>query len=300
MTFTRRPAHERVFLAHVEDVKLVDPRRQDQERALVHDLRERRILHELHEVVLIDNFAWRNREIAADLEGVGVGHLHADLLAVAALQVLEQVVQSLHEVLSAGGDGLAQYFRVREHEVGGRQRVDVLPGIEVDFARGVLVEAFDAADRLVQVLGGDQVRLLDVVVEKILLPVVVLEAAVAFGRLNHGLRVLAEELQHRVLPQGRIVLPQFHLHLGELGGVGKEFAGHFVKRPGDTQFVAERRHAGRALTGDIVGHELAAALRDLRVDLCQLLRIRRGCCLRFTHALFLRKFGIARARYTRE
>ena len=64
-------------------------------------------------------------------------------LAAAALDVVEQVVQALHEVLAAGRDGLAEHLGIGQREVRRRQRVDVLAREEVDLLLGVLVEAVD-------------------------------------------------------------------------------------------------------------------------------------------------------------
>src|SRR3546814_6607859 len=48
------PADEGVLRPQVEDVILVDPRRDDQQRALVDLLGRGRVLDELHEVVLVE------------------------------------------------------------------------------------------------------------------------------------------------------------------------------------------------------------------------------------------------------
>ena len=53
----------------------------------------RLVLDQLHQVVLEDHLAGRGGDVLADLEGLGVGHLDAQL-AVAALDVLEQIVQA--------------------------------------------------------------------------------------------------------------------------------------------------------------------------------------------------------------
>ena len=70
---------EAVLRLQVQDVELVDPGRHDQERAFVDLLGCRRILDELHQLVLVDHLAGRGRDVLADLEGGLVGH--ADLQA---------------------------------------------------------------------------------------------------------------------------------------------------------------------------------------------------------------------------
>ena len=82
----------------IEDVELVDPGRHDQQRPLQHRLGRRRVLDELHQIVLEDHLAGRDREVAADLELRRVGL--ADLqVAAAGLDVLGQHVHAAHEVL---------------------------------------------------------------------------------------------------------------------------------------------------------------------------------------------------------
>ena len=94
-----RPLDQRVLFAQVEDVVLVDPRRHDEQRPLRHLLRRRLVLDQLHQVVLEDDLAGRGRDVDAELEGLGVGHRDLEL-AVAALDVVEQVVEALDEVLA--------------------------------------------------------------------------------------------------------------------------------------------------------------------------------------------------------
>ena len=74
--------------------------------------------------------------------------------------------------------------------------------VKIDFLRGLVVESY-AADGLITDAWRRSRRLLDIVVEKIALPVIVLEAAVTLGRLDHRRRALPEKAQHRVLPQGQ-------------------------------------------------------------------------------------------------
>ena len=116
MALRHRPADEAVPRPQVEDVELVDPRRHDQQRPLQHLLGRRRVLDQLHQVVLVDHLAGRDADVLADLEGVGVGHLDAQL-ALAALQVAQQVVEALQQVLAAGLGGLAQHLGVGQQEV---------------------------------------------------------------------------------------------------------------------------------------------------------------------------------------
>lgn len=57
--------------------------------------------------------------------------------------------------------------------------VDVLPGEEVDLLLGLIGQALDTRHLLVHPAGRDEVALLDVVEQEVLVPVLVLEAAVS-------------------------------------------------------------------------------------------------------------------------
>jgi hypothetical protein len=56
---------------HLEHVELVDPRRHDEQRAAPDVGRRRRILDELHQLVLIDDLARRRRDVFAEPEVTG-------------------------------------------------------------------------------------------------------------------------------------------------------------------------------------------------------------------------------------
>src|SRR5208337_772135 len=167
-----------VIRAQVEDVELVDPRRYDQQWALEHRIGERLVLDELHHVVLVDDLAGRDADVAAEVEGGVVHHLDRQL-ALAALEVGEQVVQAAQQVLAAGFRGLAQDLRIGEQEVARAHRVDELAGVEVDLLRRLRIDPIDVAHDLLQVAGGQQVALLDEVEDLVFFPGVVSEPLVA-------------------------------------------------------------------------------------------------------------------------
>ena len=95
---------EAVLRLQVEDVELVDPRRHDHQRPLVHLLGRRRVLDQLHQVGLEHDLARRGRDVPADLERVEVGHPDREP-ALAALEILQHVLQAAQQVLAAGLDG---------------------------------------------------------------------------------------------------------------------------------------------------------------------------------------------------
>jgi hypothetical protein len=62
----------------------------------------------------------------------------------AALDVVQEIVQSLDEILPARSHRFAKHFGIGEREVRRRERVDVLAREEVDLLLGLVVQAFHA------------------------------------------------------------------------------------------------------------------------------------------------------------
>ena len=90
------------FLRHeIEDVVLVDPWRHDDERPLVNLLGRRRVLDELDEIVLEDDLARRDGEIAPDLEGAEIRLADAQQI-LRLLKVVREMRHALHEILRIG------------------------------------------------------------------------------------------------------------------------------------------------------------------------------------------------------
>ena len=177
MAPVHRPLDEGVLRAEVQDVELVDPRRDDEQRPPAHRLRGGRVLEELHQVVLEHDLAGGDRDVLARLELVEVGHLHPEP-APAPFEVFEHVLESLYEVLAARLHGAPDHLGVRHREVGRREGVDELPGVEVHLVRGMCIEPFRPAHRREHELRRQQVALLDVVVDGVPGPGVVGEPTV--------------------------------------------------------------------------------------------------------------------------
>jgi hypothetical protein len=125
------PLDEGVLRFQVEDVELVDPGRHDQQRPPPHLGRRRRVLDQLHQVVLEDDLAGRRRHVLAEPEGPLVRHRDREPAA-AALQVGDQMLETAHQVLAAAVERLAQHLRIRGDEVGGRPGIDQLARVELD------------------------------------------------------------------------------------------------------------------------------------------------------------------------
>ncbi len=239
------PAQEGILFAKVEDVVLVDPRRNHEERALPLLFRRRLVLDELHELVLEHDLAGCRRDVDAEFERLGVGHRDLEL-AVAALDVVQQVVQALDEVLAARGDRLAIHLGIGQREVRRRQRVDVLAREEIHLLFRVLVQALDVRHFVVQPARRDEVALLDVVEQEMLVPVLVLESLVALRGNGHRVRRAPHHLHHRTLPEVHVVPPQVHLRFGEARRIREHLRGHFHERLAQSKLVGGH---GPALAG---------------------------------------------------
>ena len=194
------PFDERLFRREVEHVKLVDPGRHDQDRALEHLLRRRRVLDELHQVVLEDHLAGRGREIAPDLEHRGVGL--ADLeVAVAGFDVLGQHVHAAREVGGIGAERLAQQLRIGQHEVRRRDRIDDLANVELSLLLGQRVEPLGVLDQVVGPFHRQQIGLLEEIEELVARPFRIGKALVARVGRRHRLRIFARHALHRSGPE---------------------------------------------------------------------------------------------------
>ena len=192
----------------------------------------------------------------------------------AAFEILQEMLEALEQVLSAGLARRLQHLGIRQREVGRRERIDELPREELHLARRLRVEALRLGDRALHVVGGDQVRLLDVVEQEVVLPQLAPEAVVAAGRSLHGLGLAAGRLHDHGLPELQVVVPRADLRLGELRRVGPELLREFHEGAVDPEVVARRlRGVGVGLLLDELAHDLRGALGDVRERLLQGFRI---------------------------
>ncbi len=202
-----------------------------------------------------------------------VGHADAQL-PFALLDVGEQVVQPLDQVVAARGHGLAQHLRVGGGEIGWRQRVHVLAREEGDLLLRVLGQALDAGHRVLDVPRRDQVGLLDVVEHEVARPVVVLEPAVALGRLGDRDMVLPEHLHPGRLPQAHGIDPVVDRCGGEGARVHEHARVQVHVGLGDPQLVLH--HRGDALLEVLLPELLQdarGALGDLVQHACRFLAV---------------------------
>ena len=219
MALAHAVTDERAVRLEVEHVVLADARRDDQQRALVHLLRERRVLEELHHVVLEHHGARRRGEVLPDLERRLVGEGDAALADVG-----EEVPQAAREVLAAGRSGELHRLRVGRGEVRGRDRLEI-PAREEEVFLPRLACQLRGLGELHHVARVEQVRLPQVVEERLLRPLRRLEPPVGGLGADHRL-LLAAGVQP---PQQLLLrLPVAALDLQQLLLVG---LGHRRRRP---------------------------------------------------------------------
>ena len=186
----RRVADERVLGLQVEDVVLVDAGRNEQEGTRVDLGRQRLVLDQLEQPVLVDDRALAGRDVPADVERRLVG-----LRDLAALQVGQQVPEAGLQALAAGLEQRLLRLRVGRQEVRRRGRLDPLLHGELDALLGLAIH-LDRVGHLVQELGVEQVRAGIQRRERILLPRRVGEARV-LDRLARLVGMLEERRPHR-------------------------------------------------------------------------------------------------------
>jgi len=234
-----RPSDERLLLRQVEDVELVDPRRKDQQRALVNGLGGRGVLQKFEELVAVNDLPGCECEVAPDFER-GEVCLTDRQLSLAALQILKNIRQAAHEIFAVLGQGRAQYFGVGQQEIGRRDRVGKLLGIKIEFRARLLVEAVDVGDRALQPARCQQIALLDEVEDFVLFPVGVAEALVARCGLDHGLDLFAQDAARGLMPQRGIVAPQIELRLDQPLGIGQDPRQQLGQRTGEIERIELR------------------------------------------------------------
>src|SRR5215510_14423043 len=92
VTLIDEPAKQAVLRLQIEDVILVDPGRNKQQRCPEYSVRARGVLDQLHKLVAVDDLAGCDSEVAADSEGQGV-ILSDGKYPAPVLQIEEQVFQ---------------------------------------------------------------------------------------------------------------------------------------------------------------------------------------------------------------
>jgi hypothetical protein len=119
--------NDALFGHQIEDIELVDLRRSDQERPLVHLASDGPVLDQLHHVVAVHHRARSRRQILADGEFAGI-----DLRRQAAVagEVAEKIFQAMQDAGAPGIDEFLQCGGIACERIGRRHRVDEQRGDE--------------------------------------------------------------------------------------------------------------------------------------------------------------------------
>ena len=209
-------ADQRIVRLQVHDVVLVDAWRHDQQRRRMHFFGQRRVLHQLHQLVLVDHRTGRDREIATDFEGGIVGHRDRALLEIA-----DQVADAGGDALALGLDRGLDEFGIGRREVGGRHRIDVLSGDELQPVLQAAIGHRHRLGGLLQEFRIEQIGLPHVVEDRALAPLRRTETAISARRADHGRPLLAGLETHHAGPQLGVTLRIQLLQLGQSPRLGQ-------------------------------------------------------------------------------
>ena len=207
-TLLDNEAHQRIGRLQIHDVELVDARRHDQQRRLMNLLGQRRILDQLHQLILVDHRAGGHRQIAPYLEGAVVGHRNATFF-----EILEQILDAPGDALTLGLDRRLEKLRVGRGEIRRRHGIDVLSRQELDSLLGASVFDRQRIGNPAEKLRVDQIRLPEVIEHRALVPFRRRETAIARRRRNYRLRGLARLALHQPRPQCGVAGGQVALQL---------------------------------------------------------------------------------------
>ena len=144
---------ERVFGRQIEDVVLHDPGGDDQNRLGTHRVRRWLVLDQFDQPIAIDDASRRHGHVAANLELLGT---RRPLATDGALPILGKVLRAPHEVHAALFERALQDLGVRQRKVGGRHRVEDLPGREREHALMLLGHSAHIGRRVVPPLLREQ------------------------------------------------------------------------------------------------------------------------------------------------
>ena len=107
-------ADERVGRLQIEDVKLVDARRHQQERTLVDLGSQRLVLDELKNLVFKHHRAFASGHVFANLELAFIGHGHMALA-----HIVQHVLQPVRNAFAFGVYGFLLGFGVERQKIAG-------------------------------------------------------------------------------------------------------------------------------------------------------------------------------------
>ena len=172
-----RPFDEAFLRGQIEDVEPVDPRREDDQRHFEHGFGRRTILDQLIQRGFMHHLARRRGEVFAQPERVGIG-----MGQLPALHVVDQVLHPAHQILPAGFDGALHHHRVQRHEIVRAHRFGQRADREFELLALGAIKPVHALDRLAEVIGQQQIGLVQQQEGGVFAPCGIGKAPVAFGQ----------------------------------------------------------------------------------------------------------------------
>jgi len=173
-------ADKTVLRLQVEDIELVDPRRNEQQRHGVGLRRHRRVMDELDEAVAIDDLAGSRGEVLARRERCGVGHAEPALA-----KIVQKVAEPVGDAAAARLPCLAKRRGIGRQKRGGAYRVEELPEMEDKPLPFVGINRLPLGF-LEKLFGKREIALLQQPEEGVLLPFRSVEAPVGLGAFRPG------------------------------------------------------------------------------------------------------------------
>ena len=255
------PFDEGLRRREVQDVVFVDPRRHDQQRDFVNRPGRRRILDQLHDAVLINDLARRNRQVLADLERRHIRLADAQQLA-GAMHIVQKLRQPLGEVMPARREGRADHLGVGEGKVRGRQGAHDLVQVKLRAVLGVRIDRRGVLDHLLGPSAAQQISLPQEIEKGVLRPFAVQEARIAGRVLDHRLDLLAKKALIGAPPQLDQILVQLGLRRLELLRLGHPILRNRREQLGRIGKATHNRERAVALLLILnhLAHDLAAKL----------------------------------------
>ena len=203
-------ADQGVVRLQIHDVELVDARRHHQQGSRSDLGCERRVLDELHQLVFVNHGTFRGGDIAADLEHRLVGHRDTPFL-----EITDQVVDPVGNALPLGFQRQLDEFRIGRSKIRRRHGIGQLARHEAKPILGLFVFSRHDFDDLFQILGIEQVSLMQVIVNRAVSPLRRRKATVArFGK-NLEFLFLPLLLGQHGLPQGHLLIHELFLKRGD-------------------------------------------------------------------------------------
>ena len=179
----------------------------------------RRILDQLHDAVLINDLARRDREVLADLECRHIRLADAQQLA-GAMHIVQKLRQPFGEVMPARREGRADHLGIGEGKIRGRQGAHDLVQVKLRAVLGVLIDRRGVLDHLLGPSAAQQISLPQEIEKGVLRPFAVQEARIAGRMLDHRLDLLAKKALIGAPPQLDQILVQLGLRRLELLRLG--------------------------------------------------------------------------------